>query len=160
MFTIKTNPEHSDFHLYENMNIFFTWITYRFYSLNHAIYTKYYVKSRKSRNLAPYRLENCEASRATKERTGRQGENISKRLWKGKELGTNHIAAFISPDQNFRNASEMHPKCIQNFPNFSKMHLKCIRNAFLLKTIQMNQKTAFFFKIRLSYLLNSRNIKY
>ena len=55
--------------------------------------------------------------------------------------------------QHSYHMTEMRPKCIRNFPNFSEMHHKCIRNAFPLKTIQMNQKTAFFFKIRISYLL-------
>ena len=62
------------------------------------------------------------------------------RMWKGTELGTNHIAAFISHDE----ISEMRPKCIRNFPNFSEMHHKCIRNAFPLKRIQMNQKNSIF----------------
>ena len=47
------------------------------------------------------------------------------RLWKGKELGMNHIAAFISCDRNFRNASEMHLKFSELFRNASQMHQKC-----------------------------------
>ena len=52
-------------------------------------------------------------------------------LWKGKELGTNHIAALISRDF-YQNFSEMGPKCVRNaselFQNASQMYQKCIRN--------------------------------
>ena len=63
------------------------------------------------------------------------------RLWKGKVLGTNHIAAFISRDffseMSFRTKfgkvrtpfghfSELYPKCI---PNASEMYQKSIPNS-------------------------------
>ena len=43
---------------------------------------------------------------------------------KGTELGTNHIAAFISRDF----FPKYRPKCIRSFPKFSELYPKCIPN--------------------------------
>ena len=74
------------------------------------------------------------------------------RLWKGKVLGTNHIAAFISRDffpkchfgcildkvwMHFGHFSELFPKCI---PNASEMYQKSIPNSNK-NTIFLQNKT-------------------